>query len=110
MRRVEPEREKLALSVSPEPLTRLYVCTSPKSVSVVENVPMMVFIGLFSSISEFVRAMSVGVALKSLLACGVGIQSLDQSATVSVSETQRRHIDLSIASIFHHEPVFSQAT
>lgn len=65
---------------------------------------------MFSSKLSFERMMSVGVALKSFIACGVGIQSEVQSATVSVSQTKRRQIGLSIASIGQPAGAFSQST
>ena len=51
---------KLPLSVAPVPLTSVYVCVSPVSASVVENVPTTVPIVSFSATLETDNAKTVG--------------------------------------------------
>jgi len=58
-----PSRVKLALSVSPSPLTKLKVCMSPSSRSVALRVPTVALAALFSARLAGFREMSVGEAL-----------------------------------------------
>ena len=51
---------KLALSVSPEPATRLKVCVCPTSGSVAVSVPTVAPAALFSAILVLESVMSVG--------------------------------------------------
>ena len=54
---------KLALSVSPVPLTNVYVCVSPASASVALNVPTAVPDAAFSATDVLLNVISVGAVL-----------------------------------------------
>ena len=59
---VVPVMVKLALSVEPVPLTNVYVCVSPASISVLLSVPTVVPEALFSATLLALSAISVGAS------------------------------------------------